>query len=168
MIAGGGKRRHKRRHRKTECVGQMRRLIHRLTKRDVERVIERGPDGFYHDGDGLDLWKRNGNATWNLQVRYGGRRVRFGLGPARMLPLEGARGRAREIRAMIARGQDPLAVRKRAARSCRHLPRRRPSGCREGRQRAPQPARHRGLDANVARRKIERRDDSGQLLRPPL
>jgi integrase len=90
----------------------MRRQIHRLTKRDVERVIEREPNGFYHDGDGLDLWKRNGNATWVFQVRFGGRRVRFGFGNARALTLEGARARAREIRAMIARGEDPLAVRK--------------------------------------------------------
>ncbi|QDI74675.1 MULTISPECIES: tyrosine-type recombinase/integrase [Leisingera] len=85
-----------------------------LTQRDCERIKKPGRyfDGF-RNGLYLNVSKPRGKRppakSWAVRYRLYGTQRDMGLGPLRLLPLELARGRAREIRELIDLGVDPLA-----------------------------------------------------------
>lgn len=72
--------------------------------------------GKLHDGGGLYILLRRGSASWAFKYQVM-RRVRMmGLGSVAHVSAFEARERAREYRAMIRRGEDPLAERTRQRR----------------------------------------------------
>jgi integrase len=81
-----------------------------LTAKKVERV--KAP-GRYHDGHGLYLQVKNANnKSWLLRFERGGRERWFGLGPTHIYSLKQAREKARDARALLHDGVDPIDDRK--------------------------------------------------------
>lgn len=66
----------------------------------------------YGDGNGLYLQVTPASVrSWIFRYTFKKRTRSMGLGPLRALSLDAARKRARELRVMLDRGQDPLEVR---------------------------------------------------------
>jgi integrase len=81
-----------------------------LTAKKVERV--KAP-GRYHDGHGLYLQVRNANnKSWLLRFERGGVERWLGLGPTHIYNLKQAREKARDARALLHDGTDPIEDRK--------------------------------------------------------
>ncbi|WP_299438935.1 site-specific integrase [uncultured Rhodospira sp.] len=81
-----------------------------LTARQVQTLME---PGLYADGEGLYLQiTKTGGKTWIYRFSLAGRRRDMGLGPASVLRLAEARERAREARALVAAGTDPIEARR--------------------------------------------------------
>lgn len=71
--------------------------------------------GLHSDGGGLYLnVKASGSRSWVFVYRSDGRRREMGLGGYPAVKLTEARAAAAEVRAQIARGQDPIAARRAA------------------------------------------------------
>lgn len=91
----------------------MARGLNRLTARTVASLTQPGK---YSDGGGLYLSVRpGGSRQWVVRYMLAGRRQEMGLGAVDDVPLAEARRMAGECRAQLARGENPLDVR-RAAR----------------------------------------------------
>ncbi|MEM7440391.1 MAG: Arm DNA-binding domain-containing protein [Pseudomonadota bacterium] len=77
----------------------------KLTQKFVTSVKEAGR---YGDGSGLYLLvKRSGSKSWMLRVVIMGRRTDIGLGGLSYTPLQEARRKAQELRAVARNGGDP-------------------------------------------------------------
>jgi integrase len=77
-----------------------------LTAKRVERLKEHGR---YHDGHGLYLQINAGGAkSWLLRYERGGRERWYGLGPTHIYNLKQAREKARDARALLHDGIDPI------------------------------------------------------------
>ncbi len=98
-----------------------------LMQRDCERMKKPGRyfDGYRH-GLYLNVSKARGGRppakSWVLRYRLCGEQHDMGLGPFRLLPLEYARDRAREIHELVKMGVDPQAQEE-AERESRRLER---------------------------------------------
>src|SRR6185369_155303 len=76
------------------------------------RAVERAKAGRHADGDGLHLLVSKTNAkSWVLRVQVYGRRRDIGLGSIAELSLSEAREKARDLRKVAKRGDDPIAAR---------------------------------------------------------
>jgi integrase len=83
---------------------------HMLTAKKVEREKK---SGRYHDGHGLYLQIKNANnKSWLLRFERGGRERWLGLGPTHIYSLKQAREKARDARALLHEGIDPIDHRK--------------------------------------------------------
>lgn len=90
----------------------MARQVNKLTARGVETVKD---PGTYEDGDGLRLVVgASGSKSWQLRFQLNGRRREMGLGGYPLTSLAAARGKARDARALLATGVDPLAAKQQA------------------------------------------------------
>lgn len=79
-----------------------------LTIRKVERLSK---PGRYGDGKGLYLQiSRSGGRSWTFRYEVGGKETAMGLGPIYDISLEEARELARQQRALLRQGIDPLAA----------------------------------------------------------
>ncbi len=84
----------------------------KLSATAVKRATRPGRLG---DGDGLFLIVQpSGSKSWVCRVQKNGRRRDFGLGSASKVSLALARERAREIRAWVEMGLDPIFERRKA------------------------------------------------------
>jgi integrase len=82
----------------------------------AERVPAAGKIKKLADGDGLYLMlTSNGKRAWRFKFRFTGKESSLSFGPYPDVPIEVARERATEARAMLRRGENPAAV-KRATR----------------------------------------------------
>jgi integrase len=82
------------------------RLIGRLTELKVRRL----PRGWHNDGGGLYLRVEDKERRWWV-FRYGAGGKRYhGLGPVHTLGLTEAREQARACRALLLKGEDPVAA----------------------------------------------------------
>lgn len=89
------------------------RTLNRLPARAVHSTTATGK---YSDGGGLYLVvTSSGSKNWAMRYRFEGKDREAGLGSARDVSLADARIKAAEFRASLARGEDPLAVRPKAA-----------------------------------------------------
>jgi integrase len=71
--------------------------------------------GRYSDGDRLFLAISEHSKRWTFLYSFHGKRHEMGLGSASKVGLAGARNKAAECRALLARGIDPLAAKKAAS-----------------------------------------------------
>ena len=72
--------------------------------------------GRYGDGEGLFLFiDKRGGKSWVVRIQKDGRRRDIGLGSASKVSLKLARDRARNVRAQVEAGIDPIAERRKAA-----------------------------------------------------
>jgi integrase len=86
-----------------------RRTLNRLTAKEAERLKAQGR---HADGGGLYLSiDDDGRRRWVFMYVRHGRRVELGLGGGRDLPLATARTEAATLRATLANGDDPKALR---------------------------------------------------------
>ena len=89
-----------------------RRYEKKLNARMVANVTK---PGRYSDGGGLYLFiSRGGRQRWVFMYTRAGKRTELGLGSARDVGLADARDEAATMRAAIARGEDPRALRAKA------------------------------------------------------
>ncbi|PWW03799.1 integrase [Hoeflea marina] len=87
----------------------MSRTIHKLTDAFVKS--DRLSDGRYSDGGGLYLnVKPGGSKSWVFMFNVSGKRRVAGLGPYPAVKLGAARKKAEEYRALVAAGEDPIAL----------------------------------------------------------
>lgn len=89
---------------------KMARLIHRLTSLAVNKATKAG----YHP-DGAGLWLQvspSGAKSWIFRFTLAGRHREMGLGPVHAVSLATARAKARECRALLLEGQDPIEARR--------------------------------------------------------
>ncbi|OXI91053.1 integrase [Burkholderia sp. AU31652] len=87
----------------------MGRGIHKLSAVAVTKEDRRG----YH-GDGGGLWlqvSQSGTKSWIFRYARHGKTRNLGLGPFPDVSLKAARDKATELRAALARGEDPMAER---------------------------------------------------------
>ncbi|MDN7805415.1 tyrosine-type recombinase/integrase [Burkholderia gladioli] len=87
----------------------MGRGIHKLSAIGVGKEDRRG----YH-GDGGGLWlqvSQSGTKSWIFRYARHGKTRNLGLGPYPDVTLKAARDKATELRAALARGEDPMAER---------------------------------------------------------
>lgn len=87
----------------------MGRGIHKLSAVGVGKEDRRG----YH-GDGGGLWlqvSQSGTKSWIFRYARHGKTRNLGLGPYPDVTLKAARDKATELRAALARGEDPMAER---------------------------------------------------------
>ena len=85
------------------------RAVNKLTSAQVKAIKERGR---HADGGGLYLVvAKGGSKQWAFLFRQGGRRLEMGLGGAATVSLAKARGKAREARAAIDAGRNPVETR---------------------------------------------------------
>ncbi len=87
----------------------MGRGIHKLSAVGVGKENRRG----YH-GDGGGLWlqvSQSGTKSWIFRYARHGKTRNLGLGPYPDVTLKAARDKATELRAALARGEDPMAER---------------------------------------------------------
>jgi integrase len=90
--------------------------IHRLNPLVVKNTKQ---PGYYADGGNLYLQvTESGAKTWLFRYRLNGRSREMGLGPTHTVDLETARSHAKEHRAELLKGIDPIDARN-AARSAR-------------------------------------------------
>lgn len=91
----------------------MARQIDRLSAQGLKSI----PAGKHADGNGLWFHKRtNGGAQWVLRVNVHGRRREMGLGGYPNITLKDARQMARDKRALVALGLDPIKEREKQKR----------------------------------------------------
>lgn len=82
------------------------RSTNRLTALQAEKLKV---EGRYVDGDGLILQVgKTGAKSWILKYRFGGKIKELGLGSYRDVKLAAARDSARDARALIKAGRDPI------------------------------------------------------------
>lgn len=86
----------------------MARLINRLNTRFVETVQT---PGLHADGNGLFLSTTNSGRRWVFIFRWNGKRREMGLGSTRDIKLSSAREAARNARALLSDGRNPIDVR---------------------------------------------------------
>jgi integrase len=100
----------------------MAKRTHKLSDLKIKALRKAGLHG---DGDGLYLKvSPTGTRSWMLRFKVGGQPSKMGLGPYPEISLSEARNRARDARAQLARGINPLAdKRQRAAaqRTVKHV-----------------------------------------------
>ena len=90
-------------------VGSLRRALHTLSARAVERADKAG---YKHDGGGLYLQiTATGAKSWVYRFALAGRRRDMGLGAYPAVSLTTARNLAAGARALAAAGSDPIAAR---------------------------------------------------------
>jgi integrase len=78
--------------------------------------------GRYGDGDGLWLQVRDADhRSWLLRYTFGGKPRQMGLGPFPDMSLADAREAAREARAAVRKGLDPIEERKKAKEAHRRV-----------------------------------------------
>ena len=78
--------------------------------------IKNANSGMHADGQGLYLYVKEGGAkSWIFRYQMNKRRREMGLGSLSNLTLVGARAEAARLKALTARGIDPLADKERAA-----------------------------------------------------
>jgi len=87
--------------------------LHRLSAVEVKNALP----GKHPDGGGLWLYKKNtSTGSWFLRVVVHGRRREMGLGSISEVSLKEARETAREARALVRKGEDPIKERERRKR----------------------------------------------------
>ena len=89
----------------------MARKTERLSALKVNRLVT---PGLHADGGGLFLQVTGSSKSWIFRYRRAGRRRDMGLGSLSAVSLADARARAREARARIAKGDDPIDARRTA------------------------------------------------------
>jgi Arm DNA-binding domain len=83
--------------------------VPKLTSRKVTALAT---PGRYVDGNGLWLQvSSTGNKVWWFRYTRGGRAYHMGLGPLSLVSLVEARERAKDVRRLLLRGEDPLEAR---------------------------------------------------------
>lgn len=88
------------------------RKIHRLTSLKIAALKQ---PGRYADGAGLELQiSPTGTKSWLFRYSMHGRERRMGLGSLSTVNLKEARELARQARQAILRGEDPLALKRKA------------------------------------------------------
>src|SRR5262245_43705491 len=90
----------------------MPKIAHELSPAAVRRLLER--PGVHAVGGLVVQVTERGARSWLLRVTIDGRRRELGLGSFPTVPLAAARELAREHRAKIAAGVDPIAEKKKA------------------------------------------------------
>src|ERR1700733_16306433 len=92
-----------------------------LTARNIETAKK---PGRYSDGNGLYLVVRpGGSRQWSFLYRRDGKLKEMGLGsPGKGVTLAMARGLRDEARAVMARGGDPLKIRRKSEQSEASIP----------------------------------------------
>lgn len=91
-----------------------------LSAMEVRRLAAKAGMHAVGGVSGLYLWSANGShASWKLRVLLGGRRSDIGLGGFPDVTLEQARAKARELRAKVEAGIDPLAEKAQAKAALR-------------------------------------------------
>lgn len=91
----------------------MPRVAHPLTDLRIRQAAPRARAYTLFDGLGLYLAVTPaGGKLWRLKYRYAGRECRLSLGAWPAVSLAAARRRREEVRALLAQGQDPRAVRR--------------------------------------------------------
>jgi len=96
----------------------MARTSHMLNARSAQLITE---PGLHADGDGLYLQLKNGGRSWLFVFSWAKKRREMGLGSTRSVPLVAAREAAREARAHLAAGRNPLEERKTAREAARQV-----------------------------------------------
>jgi len=87
----------------------MARTVEKLSALAVTRA---SAPGYYNDGAGLYLQvAKAGTKSWIFRFRMGGRQREMGLGPLHTVSLAQAREKAKECRASLLEGIDPLEAR---------------------------------------------------------
>lgn len=87
----------------------MARTVEKLSALAVMRASE---PGYYNDGAGLYLQvAKAGTKSWIFRFRMGGKQREMGLGPLHTVSLAQARDKAKECRALLLEGTDPLEAR---------------------------------------------------------
>jgi integrase len=82
--------------------------VEKLTAAAVSRAIK---PGYYGDGAGLYLQvSSTGTKSWIFRFSRAGKERHMGLGPLHTISLAGAREKAKECRAALLQGVDPLDV----------------------------------------------------------
>jgi integrase len=85
-------------------------IMARLTGRLTEQRVRKLGKGWHNDGGGLYLRIADKERRWWV-FRYGGGGKRYhGLGPVNTVSLAEAREQARACRALLLRGEDPIAA----------------------------------------------------------
>jgi integrase len=87
----------------------MGRTVDKLSALAVARAKE---PGYYGDGAGLYLQvSKSGTKSWIFRFTIGGKQREMGLGPLHTISLAQAREKARDCRALLLEGKDPLEAR---------------------------------------------------------
>jgi integrase len=86
-----------------------------LTARGVAAIVALKKPGRYSDGDRLFLAISEHSKRWVFLYSFHGKRREMGLGAVSKISLAGARNKAAECRALLARGIDPLDAKKAAS-----------------------------------------------------
>ena len=87
----------------------MGRTVDKLSALTVTRAKE---PGYYGDGAGLYLQvSRSGTKSWIFRFTIAGKQREMGLGPLHTISLAQAREKARDCRALLLEGKDPLEAR---------------------------------------------------------
>lgn len=87
----------------------MARTVEKLSALAVTRA---SAPGYYNDGAGLYLQvAKAGTKSWIFRFRMGGKQREMGLGPLHTVSLGQARDKAKECRALLLEGTDPLDAR---------------------------------------------------------
>lgn len=87
----------------------MTRTVEKLSALAVTRA---SAPGYYNDGAGLYLQvAKAGTKSWIFRFRMGGKQREMGLGPLHTVSLGQARDKAKECRALLLEGTDPLDAR---------------------------------------------------------
>src|SRR5699024_2285755 len=92
--------------------------IRPTSARGVAALLKRGEKGQYSAGENLYLSVNGANSgSWVFRYKLDGKTRRMGIGRAGDggLALSEARARANELRALLAKGLDPIAEREREA-----------------------------------------------------
>lgn len=103
----------------TACVETMTthttRTLHRLTATGIKHLSQ---PGWHNDGGGLYLEvDSSGAKRWAMRLTINGKRRDFGLGPLHKVSLQQARIKAAEYREKAFLGNDPIAGKRRTART---------------------------------------------------
>jgi integrase len=83
----------------------MGRASYKLTARTAQLITA---SGLHADGEGLYLQVKNGGRSWVFVFSWGKRRREMGLGSAKDVPLAVARDGARNARAHLSAGRNPI------------------------------------------------------------
>jgi hypothetical protein len=76
--------------------------IHKLTPRQVAKIIREAKPGMNNDGGKLYLFvNRGGSITWVFRYRFAGRERNMGLGPVHTVGITKAREEARKCRELL-------------------------------------------------------------------
>lgn len=95
----------------------------RAVARLTERGAQRAKPGRHSDGDGLYLVVSDaGRKKWVLRYQVAGARKDKGLGSYPDVGLKDARTKAAELRALLAKGVDPIEAERAAKKAAKPLP----------------------------------------------